>query len=55
MREEKCSKIQFSECHGVVEGKKGIGPSLFGLVGRKAGTVAHFHYSYARCHALTVA
>ena len=31
----------------VVEGKKGIGPSLFGVVGRKAGAVADFHYSEA--------
>ena len=43
----KVFKIQCSACHGVVEGKKGIGPSLFGVVGRKAGTVADFHYSEA--------
>jgi cytochrome c len=40
-------KIQCSACHGVVEGRKGIGPSLFGVVGRKAGTVPDFHYSEA--------
>ena len=43
----KVFKVQCSACHGVVEGKKGIGPSLFGVVGRKAGTVADFHYSEA--------
>lgn len=43
----KVFKIQCSACHGVVEGKKGIGPSLFGVVGQKAGIVPDFHYSAA--------
>ncbi len=43
----KVFKIQCSACHSVTEGKKGIGPSLFGVVGRKAGTVSDFHYSEA--------
>jgi cytochrome c len=34
-----------SICHEVVAGKNRVGPSLFGVVGRKAGTVADFHYS----------
>lgn len=40
-------KNQCFACHGVVDGKKGIGPSLFGVVGRKAGTVPDFYYSEA--------
>lgn len=43
----KVFKIQCSACHGVLEGKKGVGPSLFQVVGRKAGTVPEFHYSEA--------
>lgn len=34
-------------CHAVVAGKNGVGPSLFGVVGRKAGTVEGFRYSAA--------
>lgn len=37
-------KNQGFACHGVVDGKKGIGPSLFGVVRRKAGTVPDFYY-----------
>ena len=44
---EKVFKIRCLACHGVIEGKKGIGPSLFEVVGRKAGTVQDFHYSEA--------
>jgi cytochrome c2 len=40
-------KKQCSMCHSVVPGKKGIGPNLFGLVGRAAGTVPDFRYSEA--------
>jgi cytochrome c len=32
-------------CHKVEAGAKGIGPSLFGVVGRKAGTLEGFAYS----------
>jgi len=32
-------------CHKVEAGGKGIGPNLFGIVGRKAGTVEGFAYS----------
>jgi cytochrome c len=43
-------KVQFKKCaicHTDAEGKNKIGPSLFGVVGRKAGTVANFAYSDA--------
>lgn len=32
-------------CHSLEEGKKKIGPSLHGLIGRSAGTAAGFKYS----------
>lgn len=35
-----------SVCHSI-EGSKGTGPSLKGVVGRKAGTLAGFRYSRA--------
>lgn len=39
---------QCSACHSVTEhGGTTIGPRLFGVVGRKAGTVPGFHYSSA--------
>jgi len=34
-------------CHSVAAGANGVGPSLFGLIGRKAGTVENFRYSPA--------
>jgi cytochrome c len=34
-------------CHTVEPGHNRIGPSLFGVVGRKAGTEANFNYSAA--------
>jgi cytochrome c len=34
-------------CHSNVAGKNMVGPSLFGIVGRQAGTVAGFNYSEA--------
>ncbi len=40
-------KRQCAICHAVVQGKNMIGPSLFGIVGRKAGTVPNFRYSAA--------
>jgi cytochrome c len=36
-----------SDCHSVKSGKNKKGPSLFGVVGRKSGTVADFSYSDA--------
>jgi cytochrome c len=40
-----------SICHSVQVGKNGIGPSLFGVVGRKTGSVPGFHYSPANQNA----
>ena len=34
-----------AECHSIKEGKNKKGPSLFGIVGRKAGAIADFKYS----------
>jgi cytochrome c len=36
-----------SICHEVVPDKNRVGPSLFGIVGRKSGQVPGFHYSDA--------
>ncbi len=38
---------QCSVCHSVQAGRNMTGPSLFGVVGRKAGQIAGFHYSAA--------
>ena len=40
-------KQKCSICHSPVEGQNKIGPSLFGVVGRKAGTLATYTYSDA--------
>ena len=40
-------KTNCGVCHSVVQGKNLVGPSLFGIVGRKSGSVAGFHYSAA--------
>ena len=32
-------------CHQVVEGKNGVGPSLWGVVGRQVASVDGFNYS----------
>lgn len=34
-------------CHSVMANKNGVGPSLFGVVGRKAGTATGYTYSAA--------
>jgi cytochrome c len=34
-------------CHSTAQGTNGLGPSLFGVVGRKSGTVPGFNYSRA--------
>jgi len=40
-------KAKCAICHSVEAGKNKIGPSLSGVVGRKAGSVEGFHYSEA--------
>ncbi len=40
-------KRQCGICHSPVQGKNMVGPSLFGIVGRPAGSVTGFHYSQA--------
>jgi len=40
-------KAKCAICHSVEAGKNKIGPSMAGVVGRKAGTVEGFHYSDA--------
>jgi cytochrome c len=43
-------KVAFKKCalcHTAEPGKNKIGPSLFGVVGRKSGTVDNFSYSEA--------
>ena len=34
-------------CHSLEKGINGVGPSLFGVIGRKAGSEAGFAYSAA--------
>lgn len=43
----KVFKTQCGACHAVVAGKNMVGPSLFGIVGRKSGSVDGFRYSAA--------
>ena len=38
-------QTQCGICHAVVAGQNRIGPTLFGVVGRKAGSVPNFHYT----------
>jgi len=38
-------QTQCSICHAVIKGKNGIGPTLFGVVGRRAGIVPGFDYT----------
>jgi cytochrome c len=40
-----------SICHSVQQGKNLVGPTLFGVIGRKTGSVAGFHYSPANQNA----
>ena len=43
----KVFRSQCAECHSTDEGRNKDGPSLFGVVGRHAGSVANFRYSDA--------
>jgi len=38
---------QCRTCHLVEEGRNGVGPSLYGVIGRTAGTIEGFRYSDA--------
>ncbi len=40
-------KAQCGFCHSVTQGKNMVGPSLFGLIGSKSGSVDGFRYSAA--------
>jgi len=40
-------KSQCSTCHSPIQGKNAVGPSLFGVVGRKSGQIEGFRYSAA--------
>jgi cytochrome c len=40
-------KTECSECHSIKEGRNKKGPSLFGVVGRKAATISGYEYSDA--------
>jgi len=42
---EKIFKSQCGICHAVVAGENRIGPTLFGVVGRRAGSVPGFNYT----------
>jgi cytochrome c len=42
---QKIFKQQCSICHAVVAGENGVGPTLFGVVGRRAGSVPGFQYT----------
>ncbi|WP_304529386.1 cytochrome c family protein [Erythrobacter sp. KY5] len=41
---------QCRTCHLVEEGKNGVGPSLYGVIGREAGTIDGFNYSDANAN-----
>lgn len=34
-----------ASCHTTAQGQNGVGPSLHGVIGRKAGVIADFRYS----------
>jgi cytochrome c len=42
---EKIFKTQCGICHAVVAGENRIGPTLFGVVGRPAGSIPGFNYT----------
>lgn len=41
---------QCRTCHLVEEGKNGVGPSLYGVIGRPAGSIEGFNYSEANAN-----
>jgi cytochrome c len=44
---QKLFNVQCGACHSASAGVNMVGPSLYGVVGRKSGSVADFHYSPA--------
>lgn len=44
---QKLFNVQCGACHSSSVGVNMVGPSLFGVVGRKSGSIANFHYSAA--------
>jgi len=42
---QKIFNTQCGICHSAIAGKNGLGPSLFGVVGRPAGSVPDFNYT----------
>jgi len=42
--------MQCKTCHLLEEGKNGVGPSLYGVVGREAGQIDGFNYSDANAN-----
>jgi cytochrome c len=38
-------KAQCGICHATITGKNGVGPTLFGVVDRRAGSVPDFNYT----------
>lgn len=41
---------QCRTCHLLEEGKNGVGPSLYGVIGREAGSIEGFNYSDANAN-----
>jgi cytochrome c len=44
---QKLFNVQCGACHSASAAVNMVGPSLFGIIGRKSGSVANFHYSTA--------
>lgn len=44
---ERLFRTQCASCHSVASGRNMVGPSLFGVAGRDAGTVPGYRYSAA--------
>jgi cytochrome c len=42
---QKIFNMQCGICHAATAGKNGLGPTLFGVVGRRAGSVPDFNYT----------
>ncbi|MEM7781066.1 MAG: cytochrome c family protein [Pseudomonadota bacterium] len=41
---------QCRTCHLIEEGRNGVGPSLYGVIGREAGSIEGFNYSDANAN-----